>query len=115
MQDKFESHGKTFDAEFFTKENGAMIRFYDKKMEHCLLSNLVIVTPSYGTLLVQYIDEDAVLGGTLDKKHFNKDMVDDIISFVENNLPKCKNVYMPYHFDFISVDLADYDEYNGEY
>lgn len=29
------------------------------------------------------------------------------------SLPKCRNVYFPYHIDFAAV--TGYDEYNGEY
>ncbi len=115
MQKKFKSHECSYDAEFFLNENSCMIRFYDSKNEEYGedLHDLVIVEPSYGFLLVQYIGEDAVLSGTLNEKYFSKDMVEDIICFLEDNLSRCRNIYFPYHIDFISV--SDYDEYNGEY
>ena len=59
------------------------------------------------------IGEDAVLNGFLDKQYFSKDMIEDILSFLEDSIPDCKNIYLPYHIDFVSI--ADYDEYNGEY
>lgn len=115
MQKKFISHRCSYDVEFFETENSCMIRFYDSKKEEYgkSLHDLVIVEPSYGFLLVQYIGNDAVLGGVLNEEYFSKDMTENIIGFLNDNLPKCRNVYFPYHIDFVSV--SNYDEYNGEY
>lgn len=115
IQKKFISHGYSCDVELFQTENSCVIRFYDSKNEQYekSLHDLVIVEPSHGFLLVQYIGDDAVLGGVLNKRYFSKDMTEDIICFLNDNLPKCRNVYFPYHIDFVSV--SDFDEYNGEY
>ena len=90
-------------------------RLYHKLYEQYgeRLSNLVIGTPSYGFLLIQYISGDAVLTGTLNAKYFCAEMVDDIVIFCENNIPSCKNIYFPYHIDFFTVSSSE--EYNGEY
>ena len=102
MKKTFESCGHSFDAEFFPAESSCMIRFYDSKNEDFggSLHDLVIAEPSYGFLLVQYIGDDAV-------------MTEDILCFLEDSLPQCRNVYFPYHIDFAAV--TGYDEYNGEY
>ena len=96
MKKTFESCGHSFDAEFFSAESSCMIRFYDSKNEDFggSLHDLVIAEPSYGFLLVQYIG-------------------DDILCFLEDSLPQCRNVYFPYHIDFAAVTGCD--EYNGEY
>lgn len=115
MKTEFISHGHSYDVQFFQAENSCMIRFYDGNNEKYSkpLQDLVIVEPSYGVLLVQYIGDDAVLSGTLNEKYFSKDMTEELICFIEDNLPKCRNVYIPYHIDFVSI--SSYDEYNGEY
>ena len=95
MRQIFHSHGCSYNVEYFHSDKADMVRFYAAKNElySDLLSNLVIVEPSYGYLLLQYIG--------------------NMIQFLEDSFPKIKNVYMPYHINFFSVD--DYDEYNGEY
>ena len=115
MKKKFESCGHSFDAEFFPAESSCMIRFYDSKNEDFggSLNDLVIAEPSYGFLLVQYIGDDAVMSGVLNEKYFSKNMTEDILCFLEDSLPQCRNVYFPYHIDFAAV--TGYDEYNGEY
>lgn len=115
MQGKFESHNFLCDVECFHNENSDVIRFYDSKNQLYKnpLSDLVIVEPSYGILLIQYIGDDCVLSGTLNDKYFRREMIEDILSFLECICPKCKNSYQPYHIDFVSV--TDYEEYNGEY
>lgn len=115
MQQKFESKGYVYDVEIFHCDNTDIVRFYEKRNEQYgeRLSDLVIATPSYGFLLIQYIAHDAVLTGTLNKKYFCEEMVTGIIEFLENNLPSCRNIYLPYHIDF--VEISSYEEYNGEY
>lgn len=115
MRKKFASHGCLYDVECFHNADAEMVRFYDSKNEQYKnpLSDLVIVEPSYGILLIQYIGEDCVLSGTLNNKYFCKEMIDDMLNFLEYLFPKCRNNYQPYHIDFVSV--SDYDEYNGEY
>lgn len=115
MQQIFDSHGNRYDVEYFHNKDADIIRFYESKNEiyRNPLSDLVIAQPSYGILLIQYIGDDCVLSGTLNKRYFCKEMISDILSFLEYNLPRCKNNYQPYHIDFVSV--SDYEEYNGEY
>lgn len=54
MQQIFQSHGYSYNVEYFRSNNADMIRFYDTKNELCsnLLSDLVIAVPSYGYLLL---------------------------------------------------------------
>lgn len=115
MQRKFESNGYTYDVEIFQCGNTNIVRFYDERNEQYgeMLTDLVIATPSYGFLLIQYIAEDAVLTGTLNAKYFREEMVDDIVTFLENNIPSCRKIYFPYHIDFVTVSSSA--EYNGEY
>ena len=115
MQQIFQSHGCSYNVEYFNSDNASMIRFYaiQNELSVDLLSNLVIVEPSYGYILLQYIGNDAVLSGSLNKEYFSEEMTEDIIQFLEDCFPKIKNVYLPYHIDYFSVDK--YDEYNGEY
>lgn len=115
MQQIFQSHGYSYNVEYFRSNNADMIRFYTAKNElySDLLSDLVIVEPSYGYLLLQYIGNDVVLSGSLNREYFCEEMTEDIIQFLEDCFPKIKNIYMPYHIDFFSVDK--YNEYNGEY
>lgn len=114
-QQKFCSQGHYFNVEYFYGDNADIVRFYDIKNESYSspLSDLVIVEPSYGYLLLQYIGDDAILSGSLNKEYFCEEMTEDIIQFLEDSFPKIKNVYLPYHIDFFLVDK--YDEYNGEY
>ena len=115
MQKIFHSHGCSYNVEYLCSDNADMIRFYGTQNESHSdqLSDLVIVTPSYGYLLLQYVGADAVLSGSLNKEYFCEEMTEDIIQFLEDSFPKIKNVYLPYHIDFFSVD--EYNEYNGEY
>lgn len=115
MQQKFESKGCVYDVEIFHCDNTDIVRFYEKRNEQYgeKLSDLVIATPSYGFLLIQYITGDTVLTGTLNTKYFCEEMVDDIVTFLENNLSSCRNIYLPYHIDFVTV--SSFMEYNGEY
>lgn len=115
MQHIFCSHSCSYNVEYFHNDNADMIRFYAVNNEQYSdsLNDLVIVEPSYGYLLLQYIGNDAILSGSLNKKYFCEEMTEDIIKFLENRFPKIKNVYMPYHIDFFSV--YKYDDYNGEY
>ena len=117
MQKEFISHGLSCTAEFFASpDNGSyIIYFYEKtNVEYCApLSNLVIPPPNYGFLHLKFIEEDVILSGFLDKQFFSKEMVEDILAFIEYNLPQTRNIYLPYHIDFVSI--SDYDEYNGEY
>lgn len=112
---KFESNGCIYDAEIFNCGNKDIVRFYEKKNEQYgeMLNNLVIAVPSYGFLMIQYIADDAVLTGILDRKYFCKEMINDIIDFLESNIPSCRNIYLPYHIDFVQVSFSE--EYNGEY
>lgn len=114
MQRTFKSNGCTYDVEIFQCGNTDIVRFYERRNEQYgeILTDLVIATPSYGFLLIQYIAEDAVLTGTLNTKYFCEEMVDDIITFLENNLPSCRNIYFPYHIDFVTA--SSFAEYNGE-
>lgn len=115
MQRKFESQGCAYDAELLHCGNTDIVRFYERQNEQYgkRLSDLVIATPSYGFLLIQYIADDAVLTGTLNAEYFSAKMEPDIITFLENNFPSCKNIYLPYHIDFVTVSSSV--EYNGEY
>ena len=115
MQQIFHSHGRSYNVEYLYGDNSDMVRFYDAQNEShpSPLSDLVNVEPSYGYLLIQYIGDDAILSGSLNKEYFCEEMTEDIIQFLEDSFPKIKNVYLPYHIDFYSVDK--YDEYNGEY
>lgn len=115
MQQIFHSHGRFYNVEYLCSGNADMVRFYDVQNEShsSPLNDLVIVTPSYGYLLLQYIGDDAILSGSLNKEYFCEEMTEDIILFLEDNFPKIRNVYLPYHIDFFSVN--EYDEYNGEY
>lgn len=115
MQQIFHSHDCSYNVECFHSNNADMIRFYDiqKELHSAPLSDLVIVEPSYGYILLQYIGDDAILSGSLNKEYFCEEMTEDIIKFLEESFPKIRNVYLPYHIDFFSVDK--YDEYNGEY
>lgn len=115
MKRKFESNGCTYDVEIFQCGNTDIVRFYEERNEQYgeIFTDLVIATPSYGFLIIQYIAEDAVLTGTLNTKYFCEEMVNDIVTFLENNLPFCRNIYFPYHIDFVTV--SSFTEYNGEY
>ena len=115
MQQIFHSHGCSYNVEYFHSDNADMVRFYDTQNEShsCPLSDLVIAKSSYGYILLQYIGDDAILSGSLNKEYFCEEMTEDIIEFLEESFPKIRNVYLPYHIDFFSVDK--YDEYNGEY
>ena len=115
MPQMFESNGRVYDVEIFQCGDTDIVRFYEKRNEQYgeMLSDLVIGTPSYGFLLIQHIAGDAVLTGTLNAKYFYAGMVDDIVTFLENNIPSCRNIYFPYHIDFFTVSSSE--EYNGEY
>lgn len=115
MQHIFESNGHVYDVEIFHCGNTDIVRFYKERNEQYdkMLCNLVIATPSYGLLLIQYVGEDAVLTGTLNTKYFDEEMVSDIETFLEDNLPSCRNIYLPYHIDFVTISSSV--EYNGEY
>lgn len=115
MQQKFESNGCEYDVEIFHCGNTDIVRFYEAQKEQYgeRLSDLVIAVPSYGFLQIQYISGDAVLTGTLSSEYFCKEMVSDIIDFLEKNIPSCRNIYLPYHIDFVTAVSSD--EYNGEY
>jgi len=115
MKRKFESKGCTYDVEIFQCGNTDIVRFYEERNEQYgeTLTDLVIAAPSYGFLLIQHIAGEAVLTGTLDSKYFHEEMVDDMVAFLENSLPSCRNVYFPYHIDFVAVSSSV--EYNGEY
>ncbi len=117
MQKAFKSHGLSCAAKFFASpaDDSYMIYFYEEcNTQYCSpLSNLVIPPPTYGFLHLQFIGEDAILSGFLDKQHFSKEMVADILIFIEDALPKARNIYLPYHIDFVSI--SDCEEYNGEY
>lgn len=115
MEQIFHSHGCSYHVGCFYGHDADMIYFYSvHKKSYCgVLSDLVIVEPSYGYLLLQYIGNDAILSGSLNKKYFSQEMIEDMIQFLEDSFPKIKNVYLPYHIDFFSVD--SYEEYNGEY
>ena len=39
----------------------------------------MIVEPSYGYLLLQYIGDDATLSGSLNKEYFCEEMIEDIV------------------------------------
>jgi len=115
MQQKFASNGCEYDVEILHCGNTDIVRFYEEQNEQYgeQLINLVIAVPSYGFLQIQYISGDAVLTGTLNRAYFNEEMVTDILDFLEKNIPACKNIYLPYHIDFVTVVSSD--EYNGEY
>lgn len=115
MLKKFIYNGWSCDAEFFYGDNGCVIRFLDSSEEKYgnQLSDLVIAHTGYGFLHIKYVGEDAVLSGMLDGSRFSKDMIQSVTDFAEENISECRNVYLPYHIDFIS--MTDYDEYNGEY
>ena len=115
MQKMFHSHGHSYNVEYFHSDNADMVRLYDAQKEphSSPLSDLVFVEPSYGYILLQYIGDDVFLSGSLNKEYFCEEMTDDIIEFLEESFPKIRNVYLPYHIDFFTVDK--YDEYNGEY
>lgn len=111
----FKSGNISYDVDILSYENSYTFRFYESGTERWdrPLSDLVIVPSSYGFLFLKFIADGAVVGGFLDKQHFSKDMVEDIMLFIEDSVPACKDIYLPYHIDF--VVLSDYDEYNGEY
>lgn len=92
MAQKFESNGRMYDVEIFQHEDTDIVRFYEERNEQYgeRLSNLVIGTPSYGFLLIQYISGDAVLTGTLNAKYFCAEMVDDIVIFARIISPLAK-------------------------
>ncbi|MBQ7232169.1 MAG: hypothetical protein IJX07_02925 [Bacillales bacterium] len=115
MQQKFMSNGCVYDVEIFRCDNTDIVRFYEMQNEQYgeKISDLVIATPSYGFLLIKYIGGDAVLTGTLNRDYFCEEMVTDIMDFVEKNLPCCRNIYLPYHIDFVTIESSE--EYNGEY
>lgn len=115
MQKIFRSRGKACSVDIFSCADAYIFRFYDGAQETWdkPLSDLVIVPSNYGFLYLKLLDGDAVLSGSLDAAYFSKDMVEDILLFVEDCVPACKDAYLPYHIDFAA--LSDYDEYNGEY
>ncbi len=115
MRQIFKSNGCKYDVEIFQCGKTDIVRFYEQRNEQYgeILTDLVIATPSYGFLLIQYIAEDAVLTGTLNAKYFCEEMVDDIVTFLERNLSSCRNIYFPYHIDFVTTSSSI--EYNGEY
>ena len=115
MQEKFISNGCVYDVEIFRYDNTDIVRFYETQNEQYgeTLSNLVIATPSYGFLLIKYIGNDAVLTGMLNRDYFSEEMVTDILEFVEDHIPSCRNIYLPYHIDFVTTEFSQ--EYNGEY
>ena len=115
MQNKFTSNGRMYDAEIFHCNNTDIVRFYETQNEQYRenLSNLVIATPSYGFLLIKYIGSDVVLTGTLNKEYFSEEMVNEILDFMEDTFPSCRNAYLPYHIDFYSTEFSE--TYNGEY
>ena len=51
--------------------------------------------------------------GTLNRDYFCEEMVNDIMDFLKENLPSCRNIYLPYHMDFVTIESSE--EYNGEY
>ncbi len=115
MEQKFTSNGRVYDVEIFHCGNADIVRFYEAQNEQYgdNLSDLVIAVPSYGFLQIQYISDDAVLTGILNSEYFCKEMVTDIIDFLERNISSCRNIYLPYHIDFATI--ASSEEYNGEY
>lgn len=115
MQKTFISRGKACNVDIFSSNNSYIFRFYDGESEAWdkPLCNLAIVPSNYGFLYLRLLEGDAILSGCLDEAYFSKDMVEDILLFVEDCVPACKDAYLPYHIDFAA--LSDYDEYNGEY
>ena len=82
----FKSGNKSYDVDIFSCENSYTFRFYESRTERwdSPLSDLVIVPSSYGFLFLKFIADGAVVGGFLDKQHFSKDMVEDIMLFIED-------------------------------
>ena len=118
MKTVFQSRGTTCDVEILGGEAAFLIRFsimMDSGDENYAepLHDLVIAPSSYGFLTLKKVGGDGVLSGFLDEQHFNRDIVDDIVTFIENTLPGCRDIYLPYHIDFVA--LTHYEEYNGEY
>lgn len=115
MKTVFQSRGTTCDVEILGGEAAFLIRFYNSGDENYAepLHDLVIAPSSYGFLTLKKVGGDGVLSGFLDEQHFNRDIVDNIVTFIENTLPGCRDIYLPYHIDFVS--LTHYEEYNGEY
>ena len=105
MKQIFYSRGCSFHVEYFYRDQAVMICFHAAKMKPYsgALSDLVIVEPSNGYLLLQYIGDDAILSGSLNQEYFCEEMIEDMIRFLEESFPKIKNVYLPYHIDFFSV------------
>ena len=115
MYQVFECQSFLYHVEIFQNEDSHLIRFFDGESERYRepLSDLVIAGPSYGFLHIKHVGEDAVLSGFLDRKYFSEDMVEDILDFLEEILPECRNCYLPYHLDFVTI--SGHEEYNGEY
>ncbi|WP_143152504.1 hypothetical protein [Clostridium cavendishii] len=92
------------------------MRFYDSTNEQNEdeITNLVIVDPGYGYLLLKSKGDAALLSGFLDEAVFSSDeLVDAAINFLESLSSVSVDVYTPYHVD--RVKLTSYVEYNGEY
>lgn len=115
MHRRFVSKGCAYDAEILHYDNSDLVRFYEgcKEQYGEELSDLIIATPSYGYLLIQYVGDGAVLTGTLNEKYFKRDMLEDIMDFLAEQIPTCRNIYLPYHIDWVSTVFSE--EYNGEY
>ena len=54
-----------------------------------------------------------MLGGFLDAAVFSREMAEALPNWLEDLIPECRDLYLPYHIDLVS--LGDYAEYNGEY
>lgn len=115
MVTQFKTNGFECNAEFYFNESSCVVRFYgpNTNVPCAPLTNLVIVPSCYGFLFLSYVGEVAILSGLLDQKHFSADMEEDILTFIEDNVSRCQNIYLPYHIDFVT--MFDYVEYNGEY
>ena len=115
MELNFQSRGLSCAAELLSQGDTCLIRFFDSAQGRFSppLHDLVIVPSSLGFLHLRRVGEDAVLDGLLDQRCFSPDMTEDLLSFLEEHIPWCKDVYLPYHIDFVA--LTAWDEYNGEY
>ena len=115
MEATFQTGGFSCDASILREGDTWLVRLYRREEEQYRtpIRDLVIVNSGLGYLHLRPVGGGAVLGGFLDAAVFSREMAEALPNWLEDLIPECRDLYLPYHIDLVS--LGDYAEYNGEY